>query len=130
MQLLVNLWSVPYTKYWHSGAFELVGYHATKPYMEFCYVILSDWHLVQSCISLRYCSKGELQVGFPFIALFKMLTVSIGTLCLLLSTDSHHGLLTPIVDRQYWHVAPFVVHTQSSRAPHDISHNLVRLTYM
>ena len=29
--IMLALWSVPYIIYWHSGTFELVGYHATNP---------------------------------------------------------------------------------------------------
>ena len=31
--MILALWSVPYIIYWHSGTFELVGYHATKVYL-------------------------------------------------------------------------------------------------
>ena len=31
---VLALWSVPYIIYWHSGTFELVGYHATNSHVE------------------------------------------------------------------------------------------------
>ena len=35
--IMLALWSVPYIIYWHSGTFELVGYHATnKTYITLC----------------------------------------------------------------------------------------------